>query len=73
MELGISIPYQNHPYLVFDVLLKMARYFSSINDLLRCQESQMSYSGRDSAMSDMSNPRLGERQLSLDELKVTVL
>ncbi|KAF8782825.1 Beta-alanine transporter like protein [Argiope bruennichi] len=46
---------------------------SPIFSLLRCQESQMSYSGRESAMSDMSNPRLGERQLSMDELKVTVL
>ncbi|GIY58511.1 hypothetical protein CEXT_267611 [Caerostris extrusa] len=43
------------------------------SNLLKCQETQMSYSGRESAMSDMSNARIGERQLSLDELKVTVL
>ncbi|XP_042898673.1 beta-alanine transporter-like isoform X2 [Parasteatoda tepidariorum] len=46
---------------------------SPIFSLLRCQESQMSYSGRESAMSDMSNPKMTERRTSLDELKVTVL
>ncbi|XP_054717987.1 beta-alanine transporter-like [Uloborus diversus] len=46
---------------------------SPIFSLLRCQENQISYSGRESSMSDLSGTKTLERQLSLDELKVTVL
>ncbi|GIX73281.1 hypothetical protein CDAR_243151 [Caerostris darwini] len=56
-----------------DKSLRSEEISESVECLLKCQETQMSYSGRESAMSDMSNARIGERQLSLDELKVTVL